>query len=163
MNQRLFAASACLSDEALNADRQAFFKSVMGTLNHVMVGDIIWLKRFAVQPSSQISLSYITELEKPGSLEVILFNNLDRLTVAREKIDEIIIRWIDGLSETDLTECLAYKNMAGKLFKKPYASLISHLFMHQIHHRGQATTLLSQLCVDFGDTDLVKIISECVS
>jgi uncharacterized damage-inducible protein DinB len=161
MNQRIFSAAAQLTNEELHIDRKAYFKSVLGTLNHVMVGDIVWLKRFAEHPSCQESLSYITTLEKPKSLDAILFKDLDSLKIEREKIDALIIQWVSGLSEADVSECIPYKNMAGVSFKKRYSSLMSHLFLHQAHHRGQATTLLSQYGVDFGETDLIEIINEC--
>jgi uncharacterized damage-inducible protein DinB len=45
-NRRLYAAAAELPDEAYRADRGAFFKSVHGTLNHLLVADRIWMKRF---------------------------------------------------------------------------------------------------------------------
>ena len=32
--------------------------------------------------------------------------------------------------------------------------LVTHLFQHQAHHRGQLTTLLSQRGLDPGPTDL---------
>ena len=79
----------------------------------------------------------------------------------RKKIDQIIVEWIKCLSHADINECISYSNMAGKSFSKPYVSLINHLFLHQVHHRGQVTTLLSQFGVDFGETDLIEIISEC--
>lgn len=53
--------------------------------------------------------------------------------------------------------------MAGKPFNKPFLSLVLHLFLHQVHHRGQVTTLLSQCAVDFGDTDLIEIINKSSS
>ena len=138
MNQRLFSAAAQLSAENLGKDNKAFFKSVLGTLNHVMVGDIIWLKRFAEHPSSHAALSYISKLKKPESLGSILFSDLDSLTNEREKIDQIIVQWINCLSESDINECVSYKNMAGDSFKKPYSSLISHLFLH---HKKNVTKL----------------------
>ena len=141
--------------------RGAFFKSVLGTLNHIMVGDIIWLTRFAEHSSSTESLSYILKLDKPKSLDSIYFLDFMKLKKEREKIDVVIISWIKSLSEIDINECITYKNMQGKLFSKTFASLINHLFLHQVHHRGQVTTLLSQNGVDFGETDLIEIISEC--
>ena len=50
--------------------------------------------------------------------------------------------------------------MAGKTFNQPFSSLLNHLFLHQVHHRGQVTVLLSQSGVDFGDTDLIEIIED---
>jgi uncharacterized damage-inducible protein DinB len=163
MNQRLFDSAARLSDEDLRKDRGAFFKSLLGTLNHIMVGDIIWLKRFAEHPSSKRALSYVSELEKPKSLDSMPFNDLESLKQEREKIDEIIMQWLTGLSEADIADYISYNNMAGKPFKKQFSSLISHLFLHQVHHRGQATTLLSQSGIDFGDTDLIEIIDETIA
>lgn len=65
MNQRQYAASAHLSSNELCEDKGAFFKSVIETLNHIVVGDIIWLKRFAEHSSCRDALSYICKIEKP--------------------------------------------------------------------------------------------------
>ena len=45
-NERLYDAAAQLSDADYRADRGAFFKSVHGTLNHLLIGDRIWMRRF---------------------------------------------------------------------------------------------------------------------
>ena len=160
MNQRLYAAASQLSDADLNSDRGAFFKSVLGTLNHILVGDIIWLKRFTTHPSSTHILSYVSNLEKPQSLDSILYTDLEQLRNERVKIDNEIIQWTSSLSESDINDSITYNNMAGNKFKKSFSSLIGHLFLHQVHHRGQVTTLLSQSGIDFGDTDLIEIICE---
>lgn len=154
------ASAAQLSDEELKNNRSAFFKSVLGTLNHIMVGDIIWLKRFSVHSSSKHALSYISDLDKPNSLSSMLFSDLVTLKNEREKIDKIIIQWVNELSELDINDFISYHDMAGDSYNKQFSSLISHLFLHQVHHRGQVTTLLSQSGVDFGDTDLIEIIDE---
>jgi uncharacterized damage-inducible protein DinB len=142
-------------------DKGAFFQSVLGSLNHILVGDIIWLNRFANHPSSYKTLSYISQLNQPKSLDDILYKNLDALKSEREKIDEIIIKWVNLLSDQEMNECISYTNMAGNTHSKPLSSLILHLFLHQVHHRGQITTLLTQSGIDFGDTDLIEIINEC--
>jgi len=161
MNQRIFRSAAQLSDDDLKKDCGAFFKSVFGSLNHIMVGDIVWLKRFATHSSSQAALSYVVNLEKPKSLDSFIHPNLSDLEKERIKIDEAMIQWIENLSEQNITECISYENMAGKPFQKQYSSLISHLFLHQIHHTGQITTLISQFGFDFGETDIIEIVSEC--
>ena len=160
MNQRLYEAVSKLSEKEIKEDRGAFFKSLLGTLNHILVGDIIWLSRFSVHSSSRDALSYFTYVGKPNSLSDIIFTDFNELKKEREKIDDIIIQWITSLKEKDLNSHISYKNMAGSSFKKEFSSLINHLFLHQVHHRGQATTLLSQYGVDFGETDLIEIINE---
>ncbi len=161
MNKRLYQAASCLTKEALNVDNKAFFKSILGTLNHIMVGDIIWLKRFAKHPSSANNLSYILKLNKPKSLTEILFEEFDELKQERKKIDRIIVHWIAQLSEEDINKCISYADMTGTLSNKLFLDLINHLFLHQVHHRGQVTTLLSQHDIDFGETDIIEIIDEC--
>lgn len=161
MNRRQYQASSRLSTTELCENKGAFFKSVLGTLNHLLVGDIIWLQRFAAHPSSQEALSYLREQDKPKSLDTILYADFYLLKNEREKIDEIIIDWINQLSEKDLSCCISYTNMSGTLFSKRFSNLINHIFLHQVHHRGQITTLLSQSGVDFGETDILEIIGEC--
>ncbi len=161
MNKRQYEAAATLTKVDLCQDKGAFFKSVLGTLNHLLVGDIIWLKRFADHPSSADSLTFILELDRPKSLDTILFTDFDKLTQVREIIDIAIINWVRSLTEDDVNSCISYSNMAGKVYRKPLSSLMSHLFLHQVHHRGQVTTLLSQFGIDFGETDLIEIINEC--
>lgn len=160
MNQRIIESAGRLTDEQLKSDRGAFFKSVLGTLNHILVGDIIWLKRFGAHPASAKVLEYLSTLDDPESLDIPLFDDLKSLKAEREKIDEILINWIAGLSEDDLGDYLPYQNMAAKPQMKLVGSLVSHLFLHQVHHRGQATTLLSQSGVDFGETDILEILDD---
>ena len=161
MNQRQFAAAALLPDSNLYQDKGAFFKSVFGTLNHILVGDIVWLKRFASHFPDHNELSCVRTREWPASLAALLHNDLEALKAEREHVDQALVEWCRTLSGDSLKACVAYSNMAGKPFKKPLESLIHHLFLHQTHHRGQVTTLLSQCGVDFGETDLVEIIDEC--
>lgn len=161
MNQRQFEASLELSDKQLNQDCGAFFKSVLGTLNHILVGDIIWLKRFSDHPSSKTSLAYIIEIPKPTSLNSLLHTDFHMLWKERQKIDLILINWIEKLDKSSIEDCISYQNMAGETFSKSLSSLIQHLFLHQVHHRGQVTTLLSQFGVKFGETDLIEFIPDC--
>lgn len=57
MNQRQYEACANLSEAQLKQDQGAFFKSILGTLNHILVGDIIWLKRFGAPKSARLRQS----------------------------------------------------------------------------------------------------------
>lgn len=160
MNSRIYDAACALPVTDLRADRGAFFKSVLGTLNHILVGDIIWLKRFSNHPSSKNVLSQLAKMDPPNALNEILFNDLSVLRDERLALDDVIVQWTGSLSDEDLQGFVVYESMDGRGFQKPFSSLISHLFLHQVHHRGQITTLLSQSGVDFGDTDLVELIRE---
>jgi len=160
MNQRIIKASSEMSESVLKEDRGAFFDSVIGTLNHIMVGDILWLKRFSSHPDNYHSLQSMHEIVMPSGLKQILFSDLKSFALQRYRLDATLINWCEELDEADLDKPLEYTNYKGEKHKKNLGALISHLFLHQVHHRGQITTLLSQQGIDFGETDLPEIIPE---
>ena len=133
---------------------------MLGTLNHIMVGDILWLKRLGTHPAAHRSLEPVRRRERPSSLDQILYRDLTSLSEERRALDAIIIAWAGELSLADLDHVLEYHNMKGQPFRKLFGSLVLNLFNHQTHHRGQATTLLSQAGLDVGVTDLLALIPE---
>lgn len=160
MNIKVYDAASHLDETALVEDRGAFFISIFGTLNHIVTGDTIWLKRFATHPASSNALSQITELLNPTSLDQISFEDFDALYAHRRWLDEQIINWISGLADGDLDYILSYRNTKGVPANKRFSALILHFFNHQTHHRGQTSTLLSQAGEDIGVTDLLVLIPE---
>jgi uncharacterized damage-inducible protein DinB len=131
-NERLYDAAATLSDADYRADRGAFFKSLHGTLNHLLVGDRIWMRRFT------------GEGELPESLDAILHDDFASLRAARGAEDARIARYIDGLSETDLAGIVRYRTFVRpQQIEQQLAPALDHFFNHQTHHRGQAHALLS--------------------
>ena len=161
MNTKLYDAAATLSPQALGLDRGAFFGSILGTLNHIVVGDTLWLKRFATlpaQPAAMAALEAVRQLPNPVGLDEVLFTDLAALRQRRTLLDEAISAWVAALTEADLAANLNYANTKGVAQSKPFDTLLLHFFNHQTHHRGQATTLLAQAGVDVGVTDLVALI-----
>lgn len=160
MNSRLYEAVARLPFEDIGRDLGAYFGSILGSLNHIVVGDTIWLKRFAEHPACRISLAAVAELPRPESLDQLLFDDFTVLTEHRKWLDEQIRRWIDQLSDSDMDYQLHYRNTKGVAAQKRFSTLVLHFFNHQTHHRGQVTTLLSQVGEDVGVTDLLALIPE---
>jgi uncharacterized damage-inducible protein DinB len=158
MNAKLYEAAGKLSPDALALDRKAFFKSILGTLNHIVVGDTLWLKRFAKHPGNHVALDPVRAMETPTALNQILFHDLHALAEQRKLLDNVIIEWADSLTESELGHVLQYANSKGEQFQRRFSSLVMHFFNHQTHHRGQATTLLMQAGQDVGVTDLLALI-----
>ena len=143
MNSRLYAVCASLPDTDLRKDRGAFFQSIYATLNHIAYGDLAFLSRFTG------NLSMVPE---PG---VDLFGAFEDLRSERAALDQRILAWSAGLSPTWLAEPLTYTSkIDGKTRTVPRWVLVTHMFNHQTHHRGQVTTLLSQMGLDVGTTDI---------
>lgn len=150
-----------LSDERTNEDLGAYFTSIMGTLNHILVGDIIWLSRFSTHSSNYFELKGVLELPKPKGLNDILFPEFSSFKIAREKVDLLLSNWLQNeASENDFTKNLAYSNTKGIISTRNFGELLCHLFNHQTHHRGQLSTLLNQQGLDVGVTDFLLEIPE---
>ncbi len=131
-NARLYTATAGLTDVDYRADRGAFFKSLHGTLNHLLVGDRIWMRRFTGQG------------EVPARLDAILYEDFADLRVARAAEDALIIGYIAGLTESDLGRPFRYRTFVRPTtIEQALSPALDHFFNHQTHHRGQAHALLS--------------------
>jgi uncharacterized damage-inducible protein DinB len=131
-NERLYDAASRVSDADYRADRGAFFKSLHGTLNHLLVGDRIWMRRFTGAG------------ELPPSLDAILYEDFDALRAARRSEDVKITRYIDRLSESDLVGTIRFRTFVRpQTIEQPLSPALDHFFNHQTHHRGQAHALLS--------------------
>jgi uncharacterized damage-inducible protein DinB len=159
MNHSVYQAARKLPADALSADRGAFFGSILGTLNHLVNADLIWLKRFACHPANYAQLATVRTLANPASLGEIAYGDIDSLWLRRQWLDALIVAWVETIAEADLDLAVAYANSRGAA-NKNFFSLLMHFFNHQTHHRGQASTLLSQQGSDIGVTDLLALIAD---
>lgn len=158
MNDRMYEAAGKLDATELAADKGAFFGSILGTLNHIAVADLIWLRRFAQHPASSPALGALSGFPRPESLRQALAPDLAGLGDLRQRLDEVIILWAHELAPELLSSHLSYTNTAGVASRRNFGALVQHFFNHQTHHRGQASALLFQSGVDVGVTDLLAII-----
>ncbi|WP_249150585.1 DinB family protein [Bradyrhizobium sp. JYMT SZCCT0180] len=143
-NTRLYDAAARLSREQYHADRGAFFKSVHGTLNHLLATDRIWMQRFTGTG------------EAPAKVDAILFESFAELRPAREAEDGRIVGFVDGLDEARMAGSIRYRRVSTpELFEQPLASALAHWFNHQTHHRGQLHALLTGLVGQAPELDLL--------
>lgn len=160
MNAQVYAAAGRLSQAELMLDRRAFFGSIIGTLNHIMAGDINWLKRFASHPLASNTLEVMRSWPSPAALDAILYEDLAELYRQRRQLDGIIETWAAGLTDAALAQTLRYTNSKGIAAERNFGGLVLHLFNHQTHHRGQVSTLLHQAGIDIGPTDLLLMIPD---
>jgi uncharacterized damage-inducible protein DinB len=143
MNGKVYAACAALPDAERKADRRAFFRSIHSTLNHLLWGDRAWFGRFT---------GHDYKLPKVGS---DLYTDFDELRREREQTDAAMLDWAKGLDARWLARELTWKSVInGTTRTLPCWIVVTQMFNHQTHHRGQLTTLLTQLGIDVGETDL---------
>jgi uncharacterized damage-inducible protein DinB len=122
-NRRMYDDAASLSDEVRKNPAGLFFGSIHGTLNHLLVADHIWMRRFT------------GDGPLPERLSQILHEDLAELRAAREAEDERIVAFVTGTEAYD--RVLEYQNSTGKTFRQELGPALTHFFNHQTHHRGQ--------------------------
>jgi uncharacterized damage-inducible protein DinB len=143
-NNRLYDAAAQLSTEQYRADRGAFFKSVHGTLNHLLVTDRVWMQRFT------------GEGDAPNRLDAILFETLEALRVARETEDRRIVDFVERLDDRRIAGTIKYRRVSSpEEFEQQLAPALAHWFNHQTHHRGQVHAVLTGLVGHAPELDLL--------
>ena len=105
MNQKVYDAAAQLRPEQLAEDRGAFFGSLLNTLNHLVVTDMIWGHRLGAHPLAGASLAPILEMERPTALNQVLHQDLPSLWETRQKLDRVLIGWTEALSAMFSRDC----------------------------------------------------------
>lgn len=154
MNDKLYALAATMSDEARKRDSGAFFKSIHGTFNHLLLADRVWLSRFEGVAAPDGFMA-------PGirTLDQELYADFDELRRERARTDDALSTWIAGLDDARLAAPLVVIRR-GQRHESPLWCSVVHVFNHQTHHRGQLTTLFTQQGYDPGVTDLSAMLRD---
>lgn len=143
MNERLYALLAEMTDDERKRDRGAFFRSIHGTLNHLLWGDRMWLGRFIDEPCAAPAFG------------ADMFADFAELRGERDITDQKLLNWAGSVTADWLASTLTYASKVdGRTRAIPAAIATIHLFNHGSHHRGQLTTLMKQAGCDPGVTDL---------
>jgi len=160
MNQRLYGLAAELSDEERKRDLGAFFKSIHGTLNHLLLTDRVQLGRFMGTEHAR-SLDQRGGVIEIRSLGQELYADFDTLRGERERTDAMIESWAANITRKFLARTMEYDAMSQPgHYRVPMWAAVTHFFNHQTHHRGQISTILSQLDHDVGITDFMAMLRE---
>ncbi len=143
-NQRVYEAAAALPDADYRADLGAAFGSINGTLNHIVVADLIWMSRFAGTPAPTLSL------------DSTVSDDLGALREMREALDTEIVTFADRLTEDEIAATFSYvRATSPEALTEPIAPALVHFFNHQTHHRGQVHAMLTRLTGEAPALDLI--------
>ena len=144
-NENLYGIADRLSVGERQCERGAFFGSIHKTLSHLLWGDQIWLNRFTDMPKPEGGI--------PES--VALYGDWERLKSERAAFDRKILDWAATVEPAWLAADQTYFSVAiEREVTKPRWVLVTHMFNHQTHHRGQVHCLLTQAGGRPSDTDL---------
>ena len=145
-NQNLMTAADSLDEAALRAYRGAFFGSILATLNHILWADRMWMSRLADWPKPAKRSLAESVAETP---------DWNGYKAARPRMDADLSAWAGQQRDEDLTGTLTwYSQSAEREIKKPLGLILTHLFNHQTHHRGQVHAMLTAAGARPDQTDL---------
>lgn len=145
-NGAVLLAAGGLEDAARREDRGAFFRSIFGTLNHLLWADLMWMSRFdgGAPPEGGIQ----------GSARLIA--DWSAYCAARAQTDKRVLGWACRLDPEALSGDLTwYSGATGCEMTRPMDLCVVHMFNHQTHHRGQVHAMLTAAGAQPGPTDLV--------
>jgi uncharacterized damage-inducible protein DinB len=147
--RRLCNNLSIVSDEDFHQDVGLYFKSISGTLNHLLLGEHeLWYPRFKHGISPILALNTILHTEKKLLLDDLVQKSHNW------------IEFIDQLDEKKLTENFSYRRASGQAMTLPYAATLFHVFNHGTHHRGQVTAAMTHLGYTCPELDLVYMLAE---
>lgn len=147
VNQRLFERCAQLDESEYRKPRPGSLGSIHGLLNHILLGDRIWMARFEGGEHST------------PALNTVLFDNFSELRSARIEQDQRIEEFFEHLPPNFFSHVFRYTNNQGKEYEEQATIAVGHFFNHQTHHRGQVHVMLSQTPVPPPSLDLHRVIN----
>jgi uncharacterized damage-inducible protein DinB len=144
-NENLYGVADRLTAEERQRERGAFFGSIHKTLSHLLWGDQIWMSRLAGTPKPQGGIAE----------SVTLYKDWDQLKSTRADFDQKIVTWADTVDDAWLAVDQTFFSAATQReWTRPRWVLVTHMFNHQTHHRGQVHCMLTQAGGRPSDTDL---------
>lgn len=144
-NEGHIDAVSRMSEVSLRNQRGAFFGSILGTLNHLLWGDRIWMSRLAGAEKPEGGIPASVDLAPDG----------ETWCRFRSETDGAVSAWAEGLGEEDLSGELSwYSGALGRDMTAERALCVVHMFNHQTHHRGQVHAMMTAAGVSLRDTDL---------
>jgi uncharacterized damage-inducible protein DinB len=137
-----------LTAEQIAADVHSYYGSILGLLNHILVSDVLWLKRFCKQfPEVAVIKPKLPTFKMEGWKDII-WPSLAALKPIQTAVDEAMQQACELLSEKQYNSVMEYKNWDGKDLQKVSWLVFLQMFNHQTHHRGQIALILDQMSVD---------------
>jgi len=144
--EKVLAEIEPISDHHYRQDCGLFFKSIHGTLNHMLVGETAWYARFAEGVSLKLQLNAELEQDRQGVIAALR---------------EAVKRWGDWIPAIETGRFdgkLQYNRASGEQVIVPYASALGHVFNHGTHHRGQLSAALTAMHYKVPEMDLIYML-----
>jgi len=144
VNARLLQLLAGLDETTLKEDQGAYFKSILGTLEHLTISEVSMLRRFGGFFSYECLSEHHLIQDDLAKVKTSIQDKPQVVYTVLAEADAIMVEFIAELKEADLPKRVSFVNMKGDTIERPYWSMIAHILNHQTHHRGEISVLLDR-------------------
>jgi len=145
VNQTIREIVRGVAHESLEVDAGTFFHSIKGTLEHIALAELLWLRRFSSFGKYACLENNRYLVSEPGKVEKEIVEKTENCLAILEDLDELLFKLIGELSEEALQSVVRYKNTKGDAFEKIYYQTILHILVHGIHHQGELSAIMDIL------------------
>jgi len=154
-NQEVLGILEGLPQQQLSQDLGSYYSSILGLMNHILVTDATWIRRFGNNLPELNGLTPHLPTFELKTWKDIIWNSLSLLKPVRTSVDEVIVQAFQRVSEDKYNLKIKYQDYKGQEQQKIAWYAFLHFFNHQTHHRGQVAVLLDQLSVENDFSNLI--------
>jgi len=159
-NERVYASVEQVGEGPRKARRNIFGGSIDGVLHHLLIADGLTMATLTndmlgFRPRNRLGEEILLE-----STVQCLYPVFEELSTARVHLDRQLVDYAETLSESELEDLLAYFDFNGERHRALRWQLMTELFQHQSHHRGQLSTVLYELGQPLKNLDYSAFLRE---
>jgi uncharacterized damage-inducible protein DinB len=156
-NEQLIENLASLPQGALSAPRGSHFGSIQGILDHVIMCDINWLRRFRELFAKDEPLNRPRLRPEGHAWTVFEFPDFGEYRRERAIVDAIFADWIAMADTSRFGEVLSYRDSHDQPLRWYFRDALEHVFNHQTHHRGQVSQILDELGIEHDWSNIIGV------
>ncbi|MGC4069556.1 MAG: DinB family protein [Polyangiaceae bacterium] len=157
-NERLYAHVERLDEGSRKASREMYGGSIDGLLHHLLISDGLTMATLTDDASGFRPRNRLGEAIQIESLIQCLYPVYSELWTARVHLDKQLVEFTATLTDAELNDMIAFFDFNGERHKMRRFQLLTELFSHQQHHRGQLTAVLHGIKRPLGTLDFTSFL-----
>ncbi|MFA6506744.1 MAG: DinB family protein [Treponemataceae bacterium] len=143
-NKKLIGIMRDVDEAILREDQGSYYKSILGTLEHIAGGELGFLRRFAGFTVCKCLASHRFITGDIDALKNAMKDKPETIYATLEEADALLVAFANEVSADELTKRVSYLNYKGEKLERDYWNLVVHIINHSTHHRGEISVLLDR-------------------
>lgn len=156
--EKLIGVLRSVDERILGEDQGSYYKSVLGTLEHIAGGELLFLKRFDGYTPHALPAAHRFIAEDIDALKSAMKGKSDAVFATLQEANALLVDFVKKISVAELSKRVSYTTMKGEKLERDYWNMIVHIVNHATHHRGEISVLLDRkgIANDFSGFNLYR-------